>query len=514
MSQDKFSRRNFLTATAALAALTGAPRLVWAGTSEDGFTVLRAMGGVAALRGDLGDPTAIWGYEGQSPGPTLRVRQGEELKVRLVNRLLQPTTIHWHGIRLPNAMDGTVLTQAPVEPGDSFDYVFAPPDAGTFWYHPQVHAAEQVDRGLYGALIVEEESPPEGMSDVLMVIDDWWLYDSGAISEDTFGDLMVAAHGGRKGNWLTVNGISRPRLTAPAGERLRLRLINAANARIMRLAFQGTEPHLLAIDGQPLSPRSLGAEALVLPPGGRADIGLPRGVEQVIVTIDIEGEPLELASIERQRQPVRAPEPEAEPEGESEAEVEAEAEGESEAEVEAEPEIEAVAEIEPDAGDFAQLPDNPLPATLDLAGAVLVAMVMEGGAMGAMTGAVLDGKAMTMPELLSHGMTWAINGIAGQANDPLADDPLVTVGRGQTVVLSIENATAWAHALHLHGHHVRIVEDDGRTLDDPAWRDTVLIEPQRRLKVAFVADNPGKWLLHCHILEHGETGMMTWIEVV
>jgi FtsP/CotA-like multicopper oxidase with cupredoxin domain len=513
MSQEKFSRRRFLTAAAALTAMAGAPRLVWAGTSEDGFTVLRAMGGVAALRGDLGDPTAIWGYEGQTPGPTLRVRQGEELKVRLVNQLLQPTTIHWHGIRLPNAMDGTVLTQAPVEPGDSFDYVFAPPDAGTFWYHPQVHAAEQVDRGLYGALIVEEESPPEGMSDVLMVIDDWWLYDSGAISEDSFGDLMVAAHGGRKGNWMTVNGISRPRLTAPAGERLRLRLINAANARIMRLAFARADPHLLAIDGQPVSPRSLGAEALVLPPGGRADIGLPRGIEQVIVTIDIEGEPLELATIERQRQPVRAPEQEPEPG--NDAEAEAEPEGEAETAVEAEPEIAAEteivaeAEIEPDAGDFAALPDNPLPATLDLAGAELVDVVMEGGAMGDMTGAVLDGKAMTMPELLSHGMAWAINGIAG-----LADDPLVSVERGQTVVLGIENVTAWAHALHLHGHHGRIIEEDGRTLDDPAWRDTVLIEPQRRLKVAFVADNPGKWLLHCHILEHGETGMMTWIEVV
>jgi FtsP/CotA-like multicopper oxidase with cupredoxin domain len=319
-----WNRRRFLSATAKMAALAGAPRLVWAGTGDDGFTVLRAKGGVAPLRGDQGDPTAIWGFEGQSPGPTLRVRQGEELKVRLVNELPEPTSIHWHGVRLPNAMDGTILTQAPVKPGDSFDYVFAPPDAGTFWYHPHVRSADQVDRGLYGALIVEEETQLAGLSDVLMVIDDWWLFDSGAINEDTFGDLMVAAHGGRMGNWLTVNGTSRPALTAPAGERLRLRLINAANARIMRLVFKATDPHLLAIDGQPVRPQQLAAEPLVLPPGGRADIGLRRGSERLIVAIEIDGEPLELASIDR----------------EGEAGIEA--------------------------GDFAPLPDNPLSATLDL----------------------------------------------------------------------------------------------------------------------------------------------------
>jgi FtsP/CotA-like multicopper oxidase with cupredoxin domain len=464
-----WTRRRFLSvsATAAMAALAGAPRLEWAKAGEDGFTVLRAKGGVAPLRGDKGDPTAIWGFEGQSPGPTVRVRQGEELKVRLVNELLEPTSIHWHGVRLPNAMDGTLLTQAPVEPGDSFDYVFAPPDAGTFWYHPHVRSADQVDRGLYGALIVEEKDPPEGMSDVLMVIDDWWLFDSGAINDDAFGDMAVAAHGGRMGNWLTVNGTSRPVLTAPASERLRLRLVNAANARIMRLVFKGNDPHLLAIDGQPVIPRQLAADILVLPPGGRADIGLPRSSEQVIVAIEIDGQPLELATVDR----------------EGEAEV--------------------------DAGDFAPLPPNPLPATLDLSQARPVPVVMEGGAMGTMKGAILDGVAMSMRDLVDHAMTWAINGVAD-----LPADPLVKVERGRTVLLSVENRTAWMHALHLHGHHVRIVREDGSELDDPAWRDTVLVEPRRLVEVAFVADNPGKWQLHCHVLEHGEAGMMTWIEVV
>jgi FtsP/CotA-like multicopper oxidase with cupredoxin domain len=512
------SRRRFLGASAGLAALAGAPRLVWA-ASDDGFTVLRAMGGVAPLLGEQGDPTAIWGFEGQCPGPTLKVRQGEELKVRLVNDLLEPTSIHWHGVRLPNAMDGTALTQKPVQPGDSFDYVFAPPDAGTFWYHAHVRTAEQVARGLYGALIVEEASLPEGqeaMNDVLMVIDDWWLYDSGAINEDTFGDLVVAAHGGRMGNWMTVNGTSRPTLAAPAGERLRLRLINAANARIMTLLFKGAEAHLLAIDGQPLaSPRKV-AEPLVLPPGGRADIGLRRGLEQVIVAIDIDGEPLELAFIDRTVE--SEPAPEVEPEVEPEAEGEGEAAGESAEDDKGEGQIEAPAEtpaetpieahIEPDTGDFAPLPANPLPETLDVSTALAVNLVMEGGANGGMKGAVVGGRHLSLRELVEHGMTWAMNGIAG-----LAEEPLVTVERGRTVALTVDNKTAWAHALHLHGHHVRVVEEDGRETADPVWRDTVLIEPQAAVTLAFLADNPGKWMLQCHVLEHGEAGMMTWLEV-
>lgn len=511
------NRRQFLAATAGTAALAGTPRLVRAAASGDGFTVLRAQGGVAPLLGKQGDPTAIWGFEGTSPGPTLRVRQGEELKVRLVNELLEPTTIHWHGIRLPNAMDGTSLTQEPVEPGDSFDYVFTPPDAGTFWYHPHVGSAHQVDRGLYGALIVEEESVPEGMSDVLMVIDDWWLLDSGAIEEDSFGDPMLAAQGGRMGNWLTVNGISRPDLTAPASERLRLRLINAANARIMRLVFKGADPHLFALDGQPLaSPRQLAAEPLVLPPGGRGDIGLRRGSEQVIVVIDIDGEPLELALIDRKD--VRTTEIEAAGEGagkdddedKDEEKDKEEAGGKSKivAKVVNIGEAKRGGKVEADTGDFEPLPRNPLPETLDLSGALAVSVLIEGGTEGGMEGAVVDGKQMARGELVGHGMTWAMNGVAG-----LAEDPLVTVERGRTVALTIDNKTAWTHAFHLHGHHVRVVEEDGREAGDAAWRDTVLVEPQAIVTIAFIADNPGKWIFQCHVLEHGEAGLITWLEV-
>ena len=144
------------------------------------------------------------------PARRLRVKRGEELKVRLVNELPEPTVIHWHGLRLPNAMDGVPhLTQAPVEPGKSFDYRFNAPDAGTFWYHSHLYSSEQLERGLYGVLIVDEPQPVEVDRDIVLVLDDWRLTETGAVDEKSFRSMHDAAHAGRLGRLLTVN--SEPR---------------------------------------------------------------------------------------------------------------------------------------------------------------------------------------------------------------------------------------------------------------------------------------------------------------
>ncbi|HHH31414.1 MAG TPA: hypothetical protein ENK57_24125, partial [Polyangiaceae bacterium] len=102
-----------------------------------------------------GQALAVWAYNGQVPGPVLRVRLGQEIEVQLHNGLPQPTSIHWHGVRVPNAMDGVPgVTQDPVPPGGDFTYRFTPKDAGTFWFHPHIRTSEQVERGLYGVLVV------------------------------------------------------------------------------------------------------------------------------------------------------------------------------------------------------------------------------------------------------------------------------------------------------------------------------------------------------------------------
>ncbi|MFZ9439468.1 MAG: multicopper oxidase domain-containing protein, partial [Hylemonella sp.] len=124
----------------------------------------------------------MWAYNGQYPGPVLSWRQGDTLRVRLHNDLPQPTTVHWHGIRVPNAYDGVPgMTQDPVQPGKQFDYRFVVPDAGTYWYHPHVNTIEQIGRGLIGALVVHERKPPEVDADWLWALTDLRLDRSGQI---------------------------------------------------------------------------------------------------------------------------------------------------------------------------------------------------------------------------------------------------------------------------------------------------------------------------------------------
>jgi FtsP/CotA-like multicopper oxidase with cupredoxin domain len=151
--------------------------------------------------------TEVWGYNGGVPGPEIRLRQGARLRVAVENRLDEDTTVHWHGIRVPNAMDGVpFLTQKPIAArGGTFVYEFDAPDAGTYWYHPHLRSHEQVDRGLSGALIVEEADPIKVDRDIVWLLDDWRLDRDAGIRGD-FGSFMDASHAGRIGNTVTVNG--------------------------------------------------------------------------------------------------------------------------------------------------------------------------------------------------------------------------------------------------------------------------------------------------------------------
>ncbi|HUK64392.1 MAG TPA: multicopper oxidase domain-containing protein, partial [Dongiaceae bacterium] len=196
-----------------------------------------------------GNKLRVWAYDGRVPGPTLRVRLGDTVRVRFRNALPQPTTIHWHGVRVPNGMDGVPhLTQPPVEPGGSFVYEFTPKDAGTFWYHPHVRSSEQVERGLYGVIVVEDAEPAPYAADVVWVLDDWLLDEQRQIFPqfNTPHDLM---HDGRWGNVVTVNGRTSERLVVRAGDRVRLRLVNTANGRVFKPDFGALDARIIAVDG-------------------------------------------------------------------------------------------------------------------------------------------------------------------------------------------------------------------------------------------------------------------------
>ncbi|MDH5749465.1 MAG: multicopper oxidase domain-containing protein, partial [Rhodospirillales bacterium] len=288
------TRRSFLAGGAAFA---GTAAVATGPAFADGVKEFALTPAPATLNlvGEQWPKTDVWCFNGRVPGPEIRARQGDRVRIRLANGLAQPTTVHWHGLRIPNAMDGVPdLTQAPVPPGGSFVYEFTLPDAGTFWYHPHVLSSEQVGRGLYGPLIVEEANPPRVDRDLTWVIDDWRLTKDAAIADD-FNHPMHLSHGGRTGNTITVNGKPIDTFSVRAGERIRLRLISTANARIFSLHFKGHAPTLIAFDGQPVEPHAA--------PGGRVTLGSGQRVDLILDAAGKPGEKMEIVDDYYQRSP-------------------------------------------------------------------------------------------------------------------------------------------------------------------------------------------------------------------
>jgi FtsP/CotA-like multicopper oxidase with cupredoxin domain len=436
---------------------------------------LTARPGRAALRG-LGKPeTEIWGFEGRAPGPVLRLRQGERLDVTLVNRLPQATTIHWHGIRVPNDMDGVPdLTQHAVAPGELFPYSFVCEDAGTFWYHPHGNSAEQLGRGLSGVLVVEEKRPPRVDRELVWALSDWKLTDDGAVEPD-FANAHERSHDGRIGSVVTVNGLPGGDVPLRANERVRLRLLNVANARIFELGFEGHDPWLMALDGQPMKPRRLGQERLVLGPGMRADLFLDAtagyGEGHPLLYYPPGEDPVRLLRfVYPDRPPLRAkplPPP-------------------------------------------AALAPNPI-AVPDLARAERHEILFAGGATPGMNMPRMQGQDQSNGGAAHPHALWTVNGKSMESHagghDHRRIPPLLTLRRGSTALFTLKNDTVFDHPIHLHGHTFRVLSRNGKALPAPLLTDTVLMAQQDIVEIAFVADNPGDWMLHCHILEHQESGM-------
>lgn len=477
-------RRSFLASGigAALAAIS--PRGAWAANPS----VVREHTLVAALAhapivGASASQTEVWAYQNIVPGPEIHIRQGERLRVLVENRLPQETTVHWHGVRVPNAMDGVPhLTQAPIAPGKTFVYEFDCLDAGTFWYHPHARSFEQVERGLAGALIVEEEVPIKVDRDIVWILDDWRLTQDAQISED-FGNMMDASHAGRIGNTVTINGRIPERFAVRAGERIRLRLINAANARIFSLEFEEHKPLVVALDGQPVEPHAPAEGRITLGPAQRVDL-----------VLDCAGRPGDTFSIfDRfyQRQQYRL--------------------------IDLAYETGAPLREQPlDAP--VQLPSNPIAEpemknavwhTVEFGGGMMDPKMMRGmgegggGRMGMMGG---------MMDRMRQGSMWSINGVFSPAGDH-AHAPILTLDRGGSYAFDMLNDTAWWHPMHLHGHVFRVLSRNGRPTARRERLDTVLMAPGERVEIAFVADNPGDWMFHCHIFEHQQAGMMGTVRV-
>lgn len=411
--------------------------------------------------------TEVWSYDGTIPGPLIRVPQGGRVIRQLVNELDEPTSIHWHGIRIDNAMDGVAgLTQEPAASGETFEYDFAVPDAGTYWYHAHKNSMGQVARGLSGVLIVGEPTPPDVDRDEVLMLDDWLLDpDTGQFAEP-FNHPMMMSHGGRSGNLIGVNGQYAYTMQAETGERLRLRLINAANARIFGLKLEGMTGWTVALDGMPLDTPEAVTGEIVLAPAQRTDL--------IVDVTATEGPAALLMSLD----------------GDTwEALVEITITG-----------ARAARDTVP-----SPLPANPNTALPDLSNARSFAMVMEGGAMAGMDSATYEGEQLDFRSLIEKGQYWALSGQAG-----MSDTPFAALKRGEVARIKLTNRTVFPHAMHLHGMHFREVRADGGF---GPMRDTILSIPNEPLEIAFTADNPGKWLFHCHMLAHAASGMTAWIDV-
>ncbi|KLK93036.1 multicopper oxidase [Microvirga vignae] len=399
------------------------------------------------LRPDAAKEADLWTFNGEL-APVFSLKQGTDVRLSLKNETALPLSLHFHGVRVPNSMDGVGgLTRKPVAPRESFDYTFTPPDAGTFLIRPCVlgGSAEPMERGLSAFLIVEEANPPQVDQDITLLVDDWALADDGSLS------LAEPAPAGRLGNFLSLNGKPAPQqIKAPPGGRIRLRLANACNARAMRLRFDGVRAYVIAVDGQPSSTFEPLKAMLPFAPGNRYDllIDLPAESGRSGTVIAQIGNGFPLAEImtdgdTRESQPPIAP-----------------------------------------------LPPNPkLPDAIRLQDATRRDVVIRG-----------DPKTSNAP--------WTVNGAAGKPSDA----PLVKVRRGTPVVLALRNETAFLQSMHLHGHSFRLLHplDDGW---EPYWLDTVQVPENRTVRIAFVADNPGRWLLASTVMERFDAGLWTWIEV-
>ncbi|WGY48268.1 multicopper oxidase family protein [Vibrio sp. ABG19] len=409
-----------------------------------------------------GYQTDVLGFNGSIPAPTIRCRQGKKVTIHFTNKLNQPTTIHWHGLRIPIAMDGVpFLSQDPIMPGETFTYEFTPPDAGTFWYHPHMNSVNQLGMGLVGMLVVEEADPVVFDQEFSLMLKHWHIDKQGQWKQRMIP--RYSARMGTPGEWGTVNGQHNPQYPIKHNATVRARIANVDNTITYPIAVQGVDAWIVAIDGNPITTPYLLKEHK-MGPGMRLDIAfIAPAAGQTVYIRQMKGKfafPLcEFVSQESWLAEEKS---------------------------------------------IPRLPLNPIPE-VDLYRAEEIDFVFEWE--GAVTPADESGNAV--PDF------WLINKRAWEGmsagNIP---KPLATLTRGKSYIFNLRNVTQYHHPIHLHGHTFTVIELNGQPVKEPFHTDTVLLGKNGSAKAAFVADNPGRWMYHCHVIEHMHTGLMGYIEVV
>lgn len=407
-----------------------------------------------------------------APPPVVRLRQGERAVINLTNGLDDYTTMHWHGIRLPNAMDGVpYLTQFPIGQGETFEYAYTPPDAGTYWYHPHCMTMSQMALGLTGILVVEEREDVGFDLDVPLNLKDFRLDARGQLRP--FFTPRGAARGGTLGNVLTTNWASGPVYDVPAGGLVRLRIAATDTTRIYRLAFPDVtgpqEGRIIAWDGHPVDEDIAWPtmeEPLWLAPGQRVDVA--------VRVPDTEGEMFTVKNLV----------------GNASNRVAT---------------LRAVgASANRDLSELKPLPRNPV-AEPELEAAEFRQLVF---------GWSPDGKGANNGLCGNYGYTfWSIDRAPWPGDAVEGVGPVARLELGKSYILRLKNESPNLHPIHLHGLVFKPLKSNLRRL--PAnYTDTILLLKNEMVDIALKADNPGDWAFHCHVIEHQKTGLAGYIRVV
>lgn len=408
----------------------------------------------------LAPATEVYTFEGQVPGPLIELVAGDRLIVHFTNDLPEPTTIHWHGLRIPNEMDGAPNHPIPpIGPGESFDYDFVVPDAGLFWYHPHVNSSAQVAAGLYGALLVRPKDESEAAApedELILVLSDIDIddVDGTLVDPASGGDLGILF--GQEGNVILVNGKWVPSINVRGGVTQRWRLVNAARSRYFQLELPGSTFTRIGNDGG-LLPEPIEEERLLLVPGQRADVLVTpseaNGSIQFLKWVPY-NRGFGSTEFRTDQQIMRLG-------------VSADTPG-----VERAPDF--AREIEP----------------INTAGATPVLI------------------RLTQMEDAEGNLLMGVNGKPFSELDPW------TARVGETQIWEVENAMDWNHPFHLHGFFFQEVDADGSPVGAPSWQDSIDIPALETRYIAIHFDQrPGMWMFHCHILDHADAGMMGLLEL-
>ncbi|MEC1901924.1 multicopper oxidase family protein [Bacillus subtilis] len=433
-----------------------------------------------------------WTFNGSVPGPEIRVKEGENVEIKLKNELPEPVTIHWHGLPVPNNMDGIPgVTMNAVQPGKSFTYEFKATVPGTYWYHSHQNSADQVDKGLYGSLIIEKKNDEKYDKDLTLVLDEWMSSDgsmdmkgmdmgsqSNQMSGMDHGEMNMDSdesessdnstgmeHDMSMYDIFTINGKSGKdisSLTVKKGDKVRLRLINAGFMS-HKMHLHGHDFKVISTDGQEINnPEVIKGKLLSIAPGERYDIvftannpgkwyiechGEMKGTKGMKALIQYKGFSGKVVDQPNEKETL--------------------------------PVIDFTSYGKKKKEEFTLGQSYDLEYTMDL-------------------------------NTVSKGneLKYTING------KTFPDTENLNVKKGDLVkVKMVNNSKSDDHPMHLHGHFFQVLSKNGKPVQgSPIIKDSINLKPGEEYVVAFKAGNPGNWMFHCHDLHHASAGMVSEVK--